>query len=52
MKGVVEKPIEGAKESGFLGFMGGLGKGMLGVVAKPAGGLVDFTTTSLEGIRK
>lgn len=52
VKGVVEKPLEGAKESGFLGFMGGLGKGMIGVVAKPAGGIVDFTTTSLEGIRK
>ena len=52
MTGVYEKPLEGAKQSGFLGFMGGLGKGVIGVVAKPAGGIVDFTTTSLEGIRK
>jgi vacuolar protein sorting-associated protein 13A/C len=47
----VEKPMEGAK-SGPMGILGGLGKGLLGVVTKPTAGLVDFTSQSLEGIRK
>jgi vacuolar protein sorting-associated protein 13A/C len=50
--GIVEKPLEGAKEDGFLGFMGGVGKGLIGVVTKPTGGIVDFTSQSLDGIRK
>jgi vacuolar protein sorting-associated protein 13A/C len=50
--GVVEKPFEGAKESGVLGLVGGIGKGLLGVVTKPTGGLIDFTSQSLEEIRK
>ena len=50
--GIVEKPLEGAKTGQFGGFLGGLGKGLLGVVTKPTAGLVDFTSQSLEGIRK
>lgn len=50
--GVVEKPIEGAKSGQLTGFLGGIGKGLLGVVTKPTAGLVDFTSQSLEGIRK
>jgi vacuolar protein sorting-associated protein 13A/C len=50
--GIVEKPIEGAKSGGALGLFGGIGKGLLGVVTKPTAGIVDFTSQSLEGIRK
>jgi len=50
--GIVEKPIEGGKKGGAVGMLGGLGKGLLGVVTKPTAGLVDFTSQSLEGIRK
>ncbi len=50
--GIVEKPIEGAKSSGALGFFGGVGKGLIGVVTKPTAGIVDFTSQSLEGLRK
>ena len=49
--GIVEKPIEGVKQ-GPIGVLEGLGKGLLGVVTKPTAGLVDFTSQSLEGIRK
>jgi hypothetical protein len=34
------------------GMLGGIGKGLLGVVTKPTAGIVDFTSQSLEGIRK
>jgi len=50
--GIVEKPIEGGKKGGAVGVLSGIGKGLLGVVTKPTAGLVDFTSQSLEGIRK
>jgi vacuolar protein sorting-associated protein 13A/C len=50
--GIVEKPVEGAKEAGVLGFVGGIGKGVLGAITKPTGGIIDFTSQSLEEIRK
>ena len=52
MTGVVTKPIEGAKEEGFEGLLKGVGKGLLGVITRPTGGIIDFTSQSLEGIRK
>ena len=41
----------GAKSGGTAGFFKGLGKGVVGVVARPAGGLVDFASSTLEGIK-
>ena len=41
----------GAKEAGAAGFFKGLGKGVVGVLARPAGGLVDFASSTLEGIK-
>ena len=35
-----------------MGVLGGIGKGLLGVVTKPTAGIVDFTSQSFEGIRK
>lgn len=35
-----------------MGVLSGLGKGLLGVVTKPTTGIIDFTSQSLEGIRK
>lgn len=49
--GIVTKPMEGAKSGGTAGFFKGLGKGVVGVVARPAGGLVDFASSTLEGIK-
>ncbi|UJR10669.1 hypothetical protein I4U23_014864 [Adineta vaga] len=46
--GVVKKPVAGAKADGASGFFKGLGKGFIGLVARPTGGIVDFTTTSLD----
>ena len=30
----------------------GVGKGLVGVVTRPAGGVIDFASTSFAGIRK
>jgi len=49
--GIVTKPMEGAKEAGAAGFFKGLGKGVVGVLARPAAGVVDFASSTLEGIK-
>ncbi|XP_067941641.1 intermembrane lipid transfer protein VPS13A-like [Watersipora subatra] len=50
--GIVKKPVQGAKQEGVEGFFKGLGKGLIGVVARPTGGIVDFASSSFEGIRR
>ncbi len=35
---MVTQPVDGAKKEGFMGFLKGFGKGIGGVVIKPAGG--------------
>lgn len=52
MTGVVTKPVSGAKESGPSGFIEGLGKGFIGLVARPIGGIVDFASTSSDLIKR
>jgi vacuolar protein sorting-associated protein 13A/C len=52
VKGLVKKPIEGAKESGREGFIKGVGKGVLGFVAGPTSGIADLTSTSLSSIKR
>ena len=43
---------KGARSSGINGFFKGVGKGLLGLLVKPASGVVDLLTTSLDGIRR
>lgn len=50
MTGVVVDPLKGAKKGGAKGFARGLGTGLLGIVAKPVGGVVDLASDTLEGI--
>ena len=52
MTGVVTKPISGAKHGGALGFAKGLGKGFIGLVTRPTGGIVDFTSTTLDLVKR
>ncbi|CAF1265249.1 unnamed protein product [Rotaria sordida] len=52
VKGVVTKPIKGAKRDGASGFIKGLGQGVVGLVARPTGGVVDFASTSLDLIKR
>jgi vacuolar protein sorting-associated protein 13A/C len=50
--GVVTKPIAGAKHGGASGFVKGLGKGFLGLVTRPTGGIVDFAASSLDLVQR
>lgn len=52
MKGVVKKPVTGAKKKGKSGFAKGLGKGLFGLVARPATGIAEFTSTSFGLIKR
>jgi vacuolar protein sorting-associated protein 13A/C len=49
--GIVDKPLEGAKEGGVGGFFKGVGVGLVGAVTKPVVGLIDMTTSLTEGIK-
>ncbi|XP_049870372.1 intermembrane lipid transfer protein Vps13 isoform X3 [Pectinophora gossypiella] len=50
--GVFTKPIEGAREEGVEGFFKGLGKGAVGLVARPTAGVVDFAAGSLDAVKR
>ncbi|CAF3467390.1 unnamed protein product [Rotaria sp. Silwood2] len=52
VKGVVKKPVKGAKKSGGKGFIKGLGKGLLALVARPASGVADLTSSSFKLIKR
>lgn len=43
--------FSGAKKSGAKGFFKGMGKGLVGVIARPMSGVVDFASSTLEGIK-
>ncbi|KAI9292119.1 vacuolar protein sorting-associated protein vps13 [Neoconidiobolus thromboides FSU 785] len=51
ISGVVLQPIEGAERDGVSGFFRGVGKGLVGVVAKPMVGAFDLVSNVAEGIR-
>lgn len=50
--GVFTKPISGAREEGFGGFWKGVGKGAVGLVARPTAGVVDFASGSLDAVKR
>ncbi|XP_059046157.1 intermembrane lipid transfer protein Vps13 isoform X1 [Achroia grisella] len=50
--GVFTKPIEGARDQGVEGFFKGLGKGAVGLVARPTAGVVDFASGSLDAVKR
>lgn len=52
VSGVVMKPITGAKEEGFGGFVKGLGKGTIGLLARPTAGIVDFAHGTFESVKR
>ncbi|PNY25073.1 Vacuolar protein sorting-associated protein 13 [Tolypocladium capitatum] len=49
--GAFRKPLEGAEQEGALGFLKGVGKGVLGLATKPAVGVLDMASNVSEGIR-
>ncbi|XP_037079408.1 vacuolar protein sorting-associated protein 13-like [Pollicipes pollicipes] len=50
--GVVKKPLEGAQEEGALGFVKGMGKGMVGLFTRPTSGVVDFASGSFDAVKR
>lgn len=50
--GVFTKPIEGARDEGAAGFFKGLGKGAMGLVARPTAGVVDFASGSFDAVKR
>lgn len=49
--GIATAPIEGAAEGGAVGFLRGLGKGVVGLPTKTAIGFFDLASNVSEGIR-
>lgn len=50
--GIITKPIQGARQTGVEGFVKGIGKGAVGVIAQPATGVIDFASGSLGALKK
>ncbi|XP_039606495.1 vacuolar protein sorting-associated protein 13A isoform X2 [Polypterus senegalus] len=50
--GIVTKPIKGAQKEGATGFFKGVGKGLVGAVARPAGGIIDMASSTFQGIKR
>ncbi|KAF1998257.1 vacuolar protein sorting-associated protein-like protein vps13 [Amniculicola lignicola CBS 123094] len=49
--GLARHPIQGAEKEGAVGFVKGLGKGLLGVPTKAAIGAFDLASNMAEGVR-
>ncbi|GCB65825.1 hypothetical protein scyTo_0004865, partial [Scyliorhinus torazame] len=50
--GIVTKPIKGAQKEGTAGFFKGIGKGLVGAVARPTGGIIDLASSTFQGIKR
>ncbi|XP_075454841.1 intermembrane lipid transfer protein VPS13A isoform X2 [Ascaphus truei] len=49
--GIVTKPIKGAQKGGVSGFFKGVGKGLVGAVTRPTGGIIDMASSTFQGIQ-
>jgi vacuolar protein sorting-associated protein 13A/C len=49
--GLLLKPIENTKKEGAIGLLKGAGQGLAGLVIKPVSGIVDFASTTTEGLK-
>lgn len=50
VSGVLRKPVESARQYGFLGLAHGLGRAFLGFVVQPLSGALDFVSLTVDGI--
>jgi hypothetical protein len=48
--GLIVDPVRGAQKEGVGGFFKGVGKGLVGVVAKPTSGMLGLSTQTLKGL--
>ena len=44
--------VLGARSEGVEGFFKGIGKGLLGLLTHPAGGVIDMVSFTLDGVRR
>lgn len=49
---MVRKPVSGAREEGAVGFIKGAGKGVVGLFMRPASGVVDFASSTVDVVRR
>lgn len=42
----------GAQKEGATGFFKGVGKGLVGAVARPTGGIIDMASSTFQGIKR
>eukprot|EP01105_Mastigella_eilhardi_P009021 TRINITY_DN214_c1_g1_i1.p1 TRINITY_DN214_c1_g1~~TRINITY_DN214_c1_g1_i1.p1 ORF type:complete len:3655 (-),score=926.48 TRINITY_DN214_c1_g1_i1:96-9494(-) len=49
--GIVEQPVKGAMQNGFLGCIKGVGKGIIGVPLNPAAGIFALVSKTSGGVR-
>ncbi|PAA77695.1 hypothetical protein BOX15_Mlig010693g5 [Macrostomum lignano] len=52
ISGIVTQPYEGGKEGGAVGFFSGVGKGLVGVVSRPVGAVVDFASDTFYTVQR
>lgn len=50
VKGMLTKPIDGAHDRGAVGCIQGVFKALVGIVAEPLSGCLDFMALSVSGI--
>lgn len=46
------QPFSGARSDGVEGFFKGLGRGAVGLIARPTAGLVDFASGSFDAVKR
>lgn len=44
--------LAGAQKKGVAGFFKGVGKGLVGAVARPTGGIIDMASSTFQGIKR
>ena len=44
--------FSGAQKEGAAGFFKGVGKGLVGAVARPTGGIIDLASSTFQGIKR
>lgn len=42
----------GAQKEGAAGFFKGVGKGLVGAVTRPTGGIIDMASSTFQGIKR
>ncbi|XP_043715720.1 uncharacterized protein LOC122664096 isoform X2 [Telopea speciosissima] len=50
VSGIVTKPVESARQHGFLGLAHGLGQAILGFIVQPVSGALDFFSLTVDGV--